>query len=161
MPNDHVLVAAIDTIIDALGAMGPDAGSHYEYSGVRRHFYDWPLEPDLRAPYVQVQLGDQIDVPTEANNRVHHRQTIEIAVHVAVRPTDDGDFDAITPALNTRADIHKAMFADRAAGVLTCAVLYLGGTVEHFGSERTEVVTITEGYELYHEFESGNMGAAA
>jgi hypothetical protein len=115
-PAQHVLVAPIDALIAAWGAMGRGAGYRRDYRGAKRIAFDLPEEEDDEIPWVQVDLGDDEPATPERSDNMHQLQEVLVQVHVMADTMPDGTKDIVTPLLEVTADLHQAAFADRTLG---------------------------------------------
>lgn len=165
-PDPHVLIAALNYVGTKLGTVSRNTGYRRDYRGVRGFLYDFPMEDDLTLGWIQIELGEQ-DQKTEEGNEIsntlfRHQIELRVRVHVLAERVDTGELDVNTPVLQTMADIHSAMFADRTQGGSVLSTHYAGSERAGFTVDKLRLgVTLTETYLLDFDHLSGDMASTS
>ncbi len=162
MPSDPLIIPLLDDAVKALELMSKARGYHLDYQGVRLSAWTWDAEQFHGNPIVQVFLrpSEEEGLGAErAYNRFRHEDELHAMVHLKA----GADWDVVRPMCRVRADLHKALLADRNRGQLLGKpnTFHVDTDFEYYNADGKERIggTVDARFKIRWEHDTGNMAS--
>lgn len=164
---DRFLPWIEEYVIPQLNGIARGTGFNRDYSGVIRSVYPWTQESRTERPHFMLDIttepspeasGGLVGIGELGNDTLRVLNMITIGVHFQADKEANGP-DVITPFLEIRADIHKAMYETRRGPGDPHAAIFLTeiGILPIFDAARADGGTVAMTYGVLMTYMSSDL----